>query len=428
MKWIVRPSRLNGAIAIPPSKSHTIRALLVATLVDGVSTIRRPLVQGDGASAIRAAKAMGASIEPVGDNLRVIGIGGRYDDGQELFDMGNSGTSTNLFMSVAALGSRMRRFDGDASLRCRPFRHLLSALAQLGATYALESPEPSRDLPFTIKGPLHGGAVTVNGVSSQYVSSLLFTCPLLDGNTEITVENLHEQPYVALTLWWLEKQGIALTHTPDLTHFSIAGNQHYTPFDLAIPSDFSGATFAACAAAMGNTALTLTGLDFSDPQGDKGVFDVLQRMGATVRHGQDGATVSGPAALQGRRIDLNTMPDALPAIAVTASLASGTTEIVNVAHARIKETDRISVMAQELAKMGAHITERADGLVIRGGTLRGARVNGHDDHRVVMALALAGMNAEGETVIDTAEAAEVTYPSFADDFRKLGATIKIMEG
>jgi 3-phosphoshikimate 1-carboxyvinyltransferase len=122
------------------------------------------------------------------------------------------------------------------------------------------------------------------------------------------------------------------------------------------------------------------------------------------------------------------MPDSLPAIAVAASTAKGETHIVNVAHARIKETDRITVMARELAKMGADITEREDGLVIRGGKLRGAQVQGHDDHRIVMALALAGMNSEGETIIDTAEAAEVTYPSFAEDFRKLGARIETVDG
>src|SRR5512136_2287940 len=150
MKWIVKPSRLRGSIAIPPSKSHTIRALLVATLADGVSTIRKPLVQGDGASAIRAAKAMGASVSSRGKDLVLTGIGTRYDNGADFFDMGNSGTSTNLFMSVAALGTRKRRFDGDASLRSRPFRHLLAALKQLGASYTLESSDPSRDLPFSI--------------------------------------------------------------------------------------------------------------------------------------------------------------------------------------------------------------------------------------------------------------------------------------
>jgi 3-phosphoshikimate 1-carboxyvinyltransferase len=425
MKWKVMPSRLSGSIAIPPSKSHTIRALLVATLADGRSTIRSPLLHGDGASAIGAAVALGAIVERHGTDLIVTGIGDNIDKGQSLLDMGNSGTSTNLFASVAALGSRPRRFDGDNSLRSRPFRPLLSALEKLGAACTFE--RSGKDLPFTIKGPLHGGATTVNGVSSQFVSSLLFTCPLLPEDTVITVENLHERPYVELSLWWLKKQGIELSFTDTFSEFRIRGKQSYRAFDLAIPSDFSSATFAACAAAMSHGgSLTLTGLDFTDPQGDKGVFDVLRSLGATTDDAPGGVTVTGPAALTGRTIDLNNMPDALPALAVAACAAEGETRFVNVAQARIKETDRIAVMRQELAKMGAKVTEHSDGLTITGGPLRGASVNGHDDHRVVMALALAGMIAEGETVIDTAEAAGVTYPTFMEDFKGLGAKIEVV--
>jgi 3-phosphoshikimate 1-carboxyvinyltransferase len=426
MKWRIRPARLAGRIAIPPSKSHTIRALLVATLAEGSSTIRAPLLHGDGASAIRAAAALGAGVERHGTDLAIRGVGNNPDKGQLLIDMGNSGTSTNLFASVAALGKRPRRFDGDNSLRSRPFRPLLRALESLGASCTFE--QRGRDLPFTIRGPLHGGATTVNGVSSQFVSSLLFACPLLPENTIVTVENLHERPYVELTLWWLKKQGIELSYPDDFSEFHIPGRQAYHAFDLAIPADFSSATFAACAAAMsGGGSLTLTGLDFTDPQGDKGIFDVLRRMGAEVTNDPDGVTVTGPRALSGQTVDLNSMPDALPALAVAACSATGTTQFVNVAQARIKETDRIAVMRGELAKMGAQVTERSDGLTVTASPLKGAHVNGHDDHRVVMALALAGMIAEGETVIDTAEAAGVTYPAFVEDFRALGAEIEAVE-
>lgn len=426
MKWKIRPSRLSGTIAIPPSKSHTIRALLVATLCDGVSTIRNPLLSGDGASAIGAGIGLGATIEKSGNDLMITGIGGNFNGGSETIDMGNSGTSTNLFTSVAAIGSRKRRLDGDRSLRSRPFRPLLEALAQLGAIFVID-PSATRDLPFTIEGPIRGGKVTVNGRSSQFVSSLLFSCPLLEHDSTIAVDNIREQPYIELTLWWLKKQGIELTHASDLTTFSIKGGQTYKPFNLTIPSDFSSATFAACAAAMTGSSLNLTGLDFSDPQGDKAVFDVLKTMGASVAFKSDGVTVSAPEKnLHGSTIDLNTMPDALPAISVAACMADGATTIVNVGHARDKETDRIRVMREELAKMGASITEQKDGLTILKSALKGTLVNGQDDHRVVMALALAGMVAEGETIIDTADAAAVTYPSFVDDFKKIGADITVM--
>ena len=426
MKLIVRQSQLKGPITIPSSKSHTIRALLIGTLAPGTSTIRRPLLTGDGASALGAARNLGAKTVSQGEVFTITGRGDDYNSGSDFFDMGNSGTSTNLFTSAAALGSRKRKFDGDNSLRSRPFKHLLDALVPLGARYERERKDG--DLPFTISGPLKGGTTTVNGLSSQYVSSLLFSCPLIKGgDTDFTVINIQEKPYIELTLWWLKKQGIKVEHSADYTKFHIPGNQSYKPFDMTVPADFSSATFAATAAALTGGPITLQGLDFTDPQGDKGVFDILKMTGAEVSHGESGVTVSAKGTLKAGIMDLNPMPDSLPAISVLACTLSGETRIVNVGHARIKETDRIVVMREELTKMGASVTETPDGLIIRKSDLRGAKVSGRDDHRVVMALALAGCVAKGETVIDTAEAAAVTYPSFVDDFRALGANMEIVK-
>jgi 3-phosphoshikimate 1-carboxyvinyltransferase len=435
MKWKVKKSRLAGAIAIPASKSHTIRAMLVATLAKGESHLSNVLTTGDGASAISAAKSMGASVAVSGTSgVTMQGVAGNYDLGSDDFNMENSGTSTNLFASAAALGSRRRRFDGDSSLRTRPFKPLLVALKNLGAIYSMEN--NTSDLPFTVAGPIMGGRTVVNGVSSQFVSSLLFSCPCAPQDTHIDVENLHERPYVEMTLHWLDRLGIGYEASPpfgdaeaspDRISFLVRGRQVYPAIDYTVPGDFSSATFAAVAAPLTGSVLTLTGLDFSDPQGDKGVFDVLAGMGATIDKSGDATVVSGTKKIEGRVIDLNAMPDSLPAFSVLGCIATGETRITNVAQARIKETDRIAVMTQELAKMGADVREEKDGLLIRPRRLAGAHVNGHGDHRVVMALALAGMVAEGETVIDTTEAAAVTYPTFLEDFKKLGAEIKIIE-
>jgi 3-phosphoshikimate 1-carboxyvinyltransferase len=420
MKWIVHPSTLSGSVIIPPSKSHTIRALLVSALAKGESVVRRPLVKGDGESAVKAAISLGASVEIKGEDVYVNGTGGDFNLGSDSFDMGNSGTGLNLFCSAAALGSKARRFDGDASLRSRPMKPLISALKELGATITVES--NTQDLPFVINGPLKGGKVSVDGISSQFVSSLLFSAPLAAHDTHITVYNIHEQPYIGITLWWLEKQGIELEYTKDLTSYQIRGSQMYRPFDMSVPSDFSSAAFSAVGGAIGSSPVELVGLDFSDPQGDKKIFDVLTSMGAQITYGEGAVTICG-GDLHGAIIDLNSMPDALPALSVAAACAKGETLFTNVAQARIKETDRIAVMVKELTKMGIDARELPDGMAVQGGRLKGAHVNGHDDHRIVMALAIAGMNASGETIIDTAEAARVTYPSFAEDFRRLGADI-----
>jgi 3-phosphoshikimate 1-carboxyvinyltransferase len=425
MKWRVKKSVLSGAITVPASKSHTIRALVIATLAKGDSQLANILTSGDGASAISAARSMGAVVEISGKNARVSGVGGDYGRGSDNFNMENSGTSTNLFTSVAALGSRRRRFDGDESLRSRPFRPVLEALKGLGAIFGFE--RQGSDLPFWVCGPLRGGKTKVNGFSSQYVSSLLFSCPCAPADTELTVENLHERPYVEMSMRWLDRQGIRYEASADLERFRVFGGQSYKALHYTVPGDFSSATFAAVAAPLTGSRLALEGLDFSDSQGDKGLFDVLVAMGAKVLKNYSGAVVEGGGELRGREIDLNEMPDTLPALSVLGCVAKGETKIVNVAQARIKETDRIAVMAAELKNMGADITEEKDGLTVRQSRLKGAKVSGHGDHRVVMALALAGMVADGETIIDTAEAAAVTYPTFLEDFRTLGANIEIVK-
>ncbi len=422
MKWRVTKSELAGDISIPASKSHTIRALLIATLAEGVSKIQRPLTSGDGESALYAAECFGSKIERENDELTLTGVGRNVSPKSEIF-MGNSGTGTRLFATAGTLTDSEVTFDGDSSLRSRPMLPLLKAIEALGGSYSC--PIKEGYLPFTLKGPINGGEITVDGTTSQYLSSLLLTAPLLKNDTSITVTNLNEQPYVEMTLWWLDKMGIKYEANFETGKFKVYGGQSYAPINEEITGDFSGATFSAVASAITGGTLTIHNIDFTDPQGDKGVFDIVESMGVTRTANEDGSVTLTGGAITSREIDLNAMPDSLPALAVLGTVAKGETHIVNVAQARIKETDRIAVMCAELKKMGADIEERPDGLVIRESKLTGAEVQGHDDHRIVMALALAGMIAEGETVIDTAESAGVTYPTFAEDFIALGANIII---
>ncbi len=420
MKWTVERSKLSGKISIPASKSHTIRAFLIATLADGVSKIINPLTEGDGESALNAAKLFGAKVEQKDNELLVTGVAGKPNPSDVIF-MGNSGTGSNLFCSAAALSEKEITFDGDSSLRSRPMLPILNALKMLGAEWTSEGQKGYP--PFTIKGPIKAGEVTVQGNNSQYLSSLLLTAPLLQGDTHITVTNLAEKPYVEITLWWLRKMGIKFDGDVESGKFTVFGGQSYSPICEEIPGDFSGATFSAVAAAITGGPIAIANIDFTDPQGDKDVFRILQEMGAKLTPECDGSYTMTADKLIGRVIDLNAMPDALPALAVLGTVAQGETRLVNVAQARIKETDRIKVMYEELSKMGADIEELPDGLIIRQSKLHGAEVNGHDDHRVVMSLTLAGMIADGVTTIDTVESAAVTYPTFADDFIAIGAKI-----
>jgi len=308
-------------------------------------------------------------------------------------------------------------FSGDAQVLSRPAGNLLRSLEDLGAT--VKSSSGGR-APFTVRGPLRGGKTSIECPTSQYLSALLLAAPLIRGSaTEIFVPLLNEEPYVEITLGWLESQGIKMQRD-GLRHFVIPGGQAYRAFQKTVPGDFSSATFFFCAAAISGGPVCLSGLDQTDAQGDKAVVGILKNMGCTVKTSGKSITLTG-GHLAGRDIDMNAIPDALPALAVVACFAEGKTRLLNVPQARLKETDRIAVMTLELSKMGARIRELPDGLEIEGRgkqegepALKGCRVSGHGDHRVVMALAVAGLGALGPTEIETAEAAAITFPGFFD--------------
>ncbi len=425
MKFIVRKTKsLNGTAVIPASKSHTIRAVVIASLAGGRSKILRPLKSDDTMAAVNACSNLGAKISIENDCWIVNGFSGNPENPEKPLDLRNSGTSFNLVCGIVSLGNFEAILDGDDSLRSRPVEPLLSALRNLGAQAM--SINGNGKPPVRIKGRIKGGKTTVNGISSQFLSSLLISTPLADNDTEIYVTDLHEKPYVEMTLKWLDEQNIRYEKKEDLSHFIVYGNQSFGPFEKQIPGDWSSATFPLVAAAITGSEVLIKGLDINDVQGDKKIIEYLKNAGATIASNPDGITVKGDS-LKCMEIDLNETPDALPALAVLGCAAEGTTVLANVPQARIKETDRIRVMAEELSKMGAEIEEMEDGLIIRKSNLKGTLVNGHKDHRVVMALVLAGLIADGETAITTAESVSVTFPEFSEMMRNLGADIKTID-
>ena len=417
MKLRSTKSTLSGEILIPASKSHTIRAVSIAAMAQGVSVLRNPLLSADALSSIAGAREMGAEIE-TGKDWTIRGVGGKPVTSCRLIDVGNSGTTLRIQTALCALADHPVKLDGDKSIRTRPMTPLLSALEKLGVK-VLESSEGK--CPFVIQGPIRGGKTIVNGISSQFLTALLIACPLAEGDTEIIVENLHEKPYVEITLDWLRKMNIQFEQK-GLDWFFIKGGQQYKAFERAVPADFSSATFSACAAAITGSEVLIRGLDFADHQGDKALFSYLEKMGVSLKRTQKGIFVKG-GKLHGIDIDMNDTPDALPSLAVTGCFASGTTRLLNVAQARLKECDRITASVTELSKMGARIEELKDGMVIHHSKLKGTHVHGYDDHRMVMALVVAGLAAEGETIVDTAEAVKVTYPTFVEDMGRIGAKI-----
>jgi 3-phosphoshikimate 1-carboxyvinyltransferase len=455
MRAVIRPHRFAEIVRVPASKSHTIRRLLVAALADGVSEIRYPLDSLDGRSCAAVCRALGAEItehraagtgcpnppDGAGNALvrwTVRGTGGRIAAPEAPLDAGNSGTTLFLALAMAALGNAPVSFTGDDQIKRRSAGPLLEALGKFGVT--VESPG-NGCVPITVRGPWRGGRASLPCPTSQYLSALLLAAPLAPAGTvtEIDIPLLNEKPYVELTLSYLDAQKVRYERAGDFSYFRIFGGARYGPLDGSVSGDFSSAAFPAAASlAGGGGGLTLLGLDPDDSQGDKAFFAMLAGMGCRVewRKNTDrsagggaggdewGLSLSAPFPLKGGTFDLNATPDLLPVMAVLGVLARGETALVNAAHARIKETDRVAVMAGELAKLGVDVRERPDGLVVKGmppgdggpgrwsGTEPPVRLDGHGDHRVVMALAALGMARPVE--ISGAESAAVTYPLFLE--------------
>ena len=422
MDLICERSTLRGEVRVPGSKSHTIRAVAIAALADGESCIQRPLESDDARAAVAAYRALGAEAQTTGDAWRIRGTGGELRAPENVIDVGNSGTTLRLAMGSCALLRRGAAvLTGDEQIRRRPGGPLARSLTDLGAR--AWSTRDNGCAPFVVEGRLRGGNTSIEAVTSQYLSSLLLNAPLADGDTLVDVPVLNERPYVEMTLDWLGRQGVRVEHEA-FRRFRIPGGQRYAPVNRAIPADFSTATFFLAAGALDGNDILLRGLDMMDTQGDKAVVEYLRRMGARVEIAEEGIRVASKD-IEGCEIDLNATPDALPMMAVLGCFARGTTRLVNVPQARLKETDRIAVMHRELSKLGGRATELPDGLVIESSRLHAGVVDGHGDHRVIMALAIAATQIDGATRIRGCNAVSVTYPGFVEAVTRLGGKIRV---
>jgi len=423
MQLSCKKSVLRGEIRIPGSKSHTIRAVVIASLAGGKSTILEPLYSDDSIACIAGSKAFGAEIKESGSVWEVNGFGGKPRTPAKEVNLRESGISTTNIAGMAAHAKGPSVLTGGETLRRRPFEPICKAINDLGGR--AESFQNSGKPPLKISGFLKGGFTEIDGLNSQPVSSLLMSCPLAKNDSEIAVVGPHETSYIEMTLKWLDEQGIRYRATKDFTKFNVEGSQIFHPFEKAIPADWSSACFSLCAAAITpGSEVLVKGLDFNDTQGDKKIVNILKKMGANLEVKNEGVLVRA-SELQGIEVDLNQMPDAVPVVSVVGCLAEGETRIVNVAQARIKETDRLKAMAAELKKMGAYVEEKPGGLIVRKSALKGTLVNGYSDHRTIMALAVAGMNAKGITKVATAEGISKTYPSFVDDLKNVGAKMEL---
>lgn len=418
-------STITGTIPAPPSKSYSHRAIVVASL-SNESEISYPLLSEDVLATISASRSIGADVRvsKSGDRLIVRGVP-RPKVADDVIDVQNSGTTLRFFTAITSLAPGISVLTGDASIRTRPNAPLLYALRDLGADAF--STKGDGTAPIVVRGPLEGGSTAISGsISSQFISALLIACPLANEDSAIAIEGeLKSRPYVDVTLEVLREAGIVIDERDDSggLRFVIEGNQSFDLRRYTVPGDFSSSSYLLAAGALTGEDVTVRNL-YPSAQGDSAIVQILEEMGADiVWNRKTGEVRVNRSDLRGVTVDVGGTPDLVPTLAVLGACASGEMRIVNASHVRYKETDRLHAMAVELAKMGVSIVEKEDELVIHGGTVHGASLHGWHDHRIVMALAVAGLVA-GDTKIDTAESVAVSYPEFARDMRQLGGEMR----
>lgn len=395
----------DADVAVPGSKSITIRALLVAALADGTSRLRGVLRSEDTDAMARALRSLGVEVVDEGDDVVVRGAAGTIPASAATVDLVRSATSARLLLAAVALGAGRYVVDGHPQLRARPMGPGIAALRSLGVEVD-ELAEPGC-LPVAVHGgPLAGGTVALPGdVSSQFVSGLLVAGACTTGGVEIRLTtDLVSEPYVAMTRAVMAAFGVpadGLRVAPG----------HYRAADFAIEPDASSASYLLAAAAVTGGRVRVRGLERRSTQGDLAFVDALERMGAAVTWTAGGVEVRGTGTLRGVEADLSAFSDTAPTLAAVAALASTPTRVTGIGFIRRKESDRIGAVVAELRRCGVDADEDDDGFVVRPSRPHGAVVQTYDDHRIAMAFAVLGLVVPGIVIADPGCVAK-TFPGF----------------
>jgi 3-phosphoshikimate 1-carboxyvinyltransferase len=407
VRQAVSPSRIDGTLVAPPSKSVMIRVTAAALLADGATTrIFNPTLCDDALSGLRVAEGLGAAVE-VADG--VVTIEGGLHPARRLLDCGESGLCLRMFLAIGALSSEEVTLTGRGPLLRRPTTAIEHPLRALGATCRTQNDRP----PVTVCGPLRGGEASVDGaLSSQFLTGLLLALPCAEKDSRLHVENLTSRPYVELTLALLRRFGVRIERM-DEDRFLIPGGQRPTVGEWHVEGDWSAAASLLVLGAVGGR-IRVTGLDPDSVQADRRILDILADAGARVARLADGAEVEH-GSLRAFRFDATDAPDLVPPLAALACHCAGTTVLTGVRRLRYKETSRAEIVARELSALGVRIDAGADTLVISGGPLRGGSARSHGDHRIAMALAAAAVGARGPVAIEGVEHVAKSYPGFLDD-------------
>jgi len=416
----IRPIRgpVRAAVTVPGSKSLTNRALVIAALADGTSTLRGALDSDDTRHMVAALEHLGFAVEweRRAATIRVVGRGGVIPcTGTSLFG-GNAGTAVRFLTSLVALGHGRFRVDGDARMRERPIQDLLDALAALGVRARSERGTGCPPVVVEADGITGGRAVVAGETSSQFTSSILLVAPYAATDVHLTVKGtLVGAPFVDMTLGLMRRNGVESRREGNEIH--VAAGQRYRSGETAIEPDATAASYFLAAAALLGGEVQVRGLGEPSLQGDVGFARVLVQMGAELRAEPGGMVVRG-AQLRGVDVDFRAISDTFLTAAALAPFASSPTRIRGIGHTRHQETDRVSAVARELSRLGVKVRESADALEIEPSSPHGGEVETYGDHRMAMSFAVIGLRVPGVRIRDPRCVAK-TFPDFFERLEAL---------
>jgi 3-phosphoshikimate 1-carboxyvinyltransferase len=410
---------LEATVTMPGSKSYTQRALVLAALAEGKSVLRNPLVAEDTSHLLAALRLLGTNILSRNGDILVTGTGGRLaNPGREIY-LGNNGTAMRILTGLVSIGWGTFTLTGDQRLRERPIEPLLAALRSLGIDARSLGREGYPPVVIRTSG-LQGGKVTLRDIfSSQYISALLLCAPYGAGDTLIELEGrVPSLPYVDMTIEAMTKFGVDVQR--DTAHcYLVKSGQRYRGIRYRIEGDASSASYFFLAAAICQGKVSVENINPRSLQGDIGFLSLLETLGCSVIWEKNRVELAGRELHGGDRVfDLGDMPDMVPTLAVLAALRPGRTVIENVAHLRLKESDRLSALATELGKTGIPVEERKDGLIITGGQPHGAEIETYNDHRIAMSFAILGLAVPGMSIRNPACVSK-SFPGFWGELEKL---------
>lgn len=416
MNKVIFPSKINGEVFAPASKSFMQRAIALAVLSGTNTIIKNPTYCDDAKAGLNIARNFGFKVTENKDAVIIEKANNNFPD--EIF-CGESGLAIRLFAPILALANKPVWLVAEGSLLKRPADFMELTFKQLGIEFETTNNFP----PIKVKGPYINSEAKVDGsISSQFLSGLLIALPKAKGTTKLKVEQLMSVPYIEMTLAAIKSFGANITHNKDYTEFVVEGNQEYDAGEYIIEGDWSGAAGLLVAGAIGGK-ITLKRLSTNSTQADMAILKAIEQTGASITKTADSVTIKAPEVLQPFVFDALHCPDLFPVLTALAANCNGISQINGVHRLTHKESDRGLVLKEEFSKIGIQIEFEQDEMIIHGGTIKGAEVFAHNDHRIAMALSLAALNAQSEITIKGAECVNKTYTEFYNDLQSLGVNV-----